>query len=52
MEHDIAEGPEQEFEDALKNSQMLVEYEVLDDTTTRESPRVTSLGHHAISMME
>lgn len=31
-EYDIAEGREQEFEDALKNSQMVMEYEVLDDS--------------------
>ena len=31
-EYDIAEGREREFEDALKNSQMVMEYDVLDDT--------------------
>ena len=31
-EYDIAEGRNQEFEDALKNSQMVMEYEVLDDS--------------------
>ncbi len=31
-EYDIAEGRDQEFIDALKNSQMVMEYEVLDDT--------------------
>lgn len=30
-EYDIAEGREQEFIDALKNSQMVIEYEALDD---------------------
>lgn len=30
-EYDVAEGREQEFEDALKNSQMVMEFEVLDD---------------------
>jgi len=30
-EYDVAEGREQEFIDALKNSQMVVEYEALDD---------------------
>ena len=31
-EYDIAEGRNQEFEDALKNSQMVMDYEVLDDS--------------------
>jgi hypothetical protein len=31
-EYDIADGRGQEFEDALKNSQMVMEYEVLDDS--------------------
>ena len=30
-EYDIAEGRDQEFIDALKNSQMVMEYEALDD---------------------
>jgi hypothetical protein len=30
-EYDIAEGREKEFEDALKNSRMVMEFEVLDD---------------------
>ena len=30
-EYDIAEGRDQEFIDALKNSQMVMEYELLDD---------------------
>lgn len=30
-EYDVAEGRDQEFVDALKNSQMVIEYEVLDD---------------------
>lgn len=30
-EYDIAEGRQQEFEDALTNSQMVMEYEVIDD---------------------
>ncbi len=31
-EYDIADGREKEFEDALKISQMVMEYETLDDT--------------------
>ncbi len=31
-EYDVAEGRDQEFIDALQNSQMVMEYEVLDDT--------------------
>lgn len=31
-EYDVAEGREQEFEDALTNSQMVMEFEVLDDS--------------------
>jgi hypothetical protein len=31
-EYDIADGRQQEFEDALKNSQMVTEFEVLDDS--------------------
>ncbi len=30
-EYDIADGRDQEFIDAMKNSQMVMEYEVLDD---------------------
>jgi hypothetical protein len=30
-EYDVAEGRDQEFIDALQNSQMVMEYEVLDD---------------------
>src|SRR5438105_2565804 len=30
-EYDIAEGRDQEFIDALKNSQMVIEYEALDN---------------------
>jgi hypothetical protein len=30
-EYDIAEGRDQEFIDALKNSQMVIEYEALED---------------------
>ncbi len=30
-EYDVADGRGQEFEDALKNSQMVMEFEVLDD---------------------
>lgn len=30
-EYDVAEDRKQEFEDALKNSQMVMEYEVIDD---------------------
>lgn len=30
-EYDVADGKGQEFEDALKNSQMVLEYEVIDD---------------------
>jgi len=31
-EYDIADGLGQEFEDAWKNSQMVMEFEVLDDS--------------------
>jgi hypothetical protein len=31
-EYDIAEGRDREFIDALKNSQMVMEYETLDDS--------------------
>ncbi len=31
-EYDVAEGREREFTDALKNSQMVVEYEALEET--------------------
>lgn len=31
-EYEIADGREQEFEDALKNSQMVMEFETLDDS--------------------
>ena len=30
-EYDVADGRERDFEDALKNSQMVIEYEALDD---------------------
>jgi hypothetical protein len=30
-EYDVADGREQEFTDALKNSQMVVEYQPMDD---------------------
>jgi hypothetical protein len=30
-EYDVAEGRDQEFIDALKNSQVVIEYEALDD---------------------
>ncbi len=31
-EYDVADGREKEFEDALKNSKMVMEFEVLDDS--------------------
>lgn len=31
-EYDVADGREKEFEDALTNSQMVIEFEVLDDS--------------------
>ena len=33
-EYDIAGGREQEFEDALKNSQMVIDYQAIDDSAT------------------
>jgi hypothetical protein len=33
-EYDIAEGRDQEFVDAMKNSQMVIEYQTLDDADT------------------
>ncbi len=36
-EYDIADGREQEFIDALKNSQMVIEYEPVDDVDMIES---------------
>jgi hypothetical protein len=33
-EYDVAAGREQEFEDALKNSQMVIDYQAIDDSAT------------------
>ena len=33
-EYDIADGREHEFEDALKNSQMVIDYQAIDDSAT------------------
>ena len=33
-EYDIADGRDEEFVDALKNSQMVIEYETIDDAST------------------
>jgi hypothetical protein len=38
-EYDIADGRNQELEDALKNSQMVMEYEVLDDSGQLDEPQ-------------
>jgi len=35
-EYDIAEGRDSDFVDALKNSQMVLDYEVIDDTGETE----------------
>jgi len=36
-EYDIADGREREFEDALKNSQMVIEYETLEDEPSTQT---------------
>lgn len=36
-EYDIADGRDREFTDALKNSQMVIEYETLEDEPSTET---------------
>jgi len=36
-EYDVADGREREFEDALKNSQMVIEYETLEDEPSTQT---------------
>jgi hypothetical protein len=37
-EYDVADGRDRDFTDALRNSQMVLDYEVIDDVTERDAP--------------